>query len=349
MLIVGVCASPRKGQSSFVLMRAALEAAAEAVPGVRTELVELAGKDIHGCLACGACAKELKCSQADDFPALLPLLSDPDLGGFMMASPVYFGGMTAQTKAFLDRMVSLRRALDVGYVGAAPTVTAAANQGVQVTILAQVNGEGSSLVCGRDSALHNVADLKGRTVAVPGHATVQDFLLRRALAQSKLEPEAMNIMVVKPPEMIGVLRMGQIDAFIAWEPYPARAIEQEVGRALATSHDIWPGHPCCVLAVSGELADQRPEMAKSLVRAHRAATQFIKEHPQRAAEIAVANTGMDLPTVRRAMAGVTYDTHLSATHLREYVEHLARMGYIKVADADAFLARLLRGRKMVGE
>jgi NitT/TauT family transport system substrate-binding protein len=241
------------------------------------------------------------------------------------------------------------RALDVGYVGAAPTVTAAANQGVQVTILAQVNGEGSSLVCGHESAMHNVADLKGRTVAVPGHATVQDFLLRRALAQAKLEPEAVNIMVVKPPEMIGALRMGQLDAFVAWEPYPARAIEQAVGRALATSHDIWPGHPCCVLALSGQLADQRPEVAKSLVRAHRAATQFIKEHPQRAADIAVANTGMDLPTVRRAMAGVTYDTHLSAAHLREYVEHLARMGYIKVADTDAFLARLLRGRMLVGE
>jgi multimeric flavodoxin WrbA len=138
MLIVGVCASPRKGQSSYALMTAALEAAREAVPGTRTELVEMAGKDIHGCLACGACAKELKCSQADDFPGLLPLLGDPELAGFMLASPVYFGGMTAQAKAFLDRMVSLRRNgfLMRDKVGGAIAVGGFRNGGQELTIQA---------------------------------------------------------------------------------------------------------------------------------------------------------------------------------------------------------------------
>jgi multimeric flavodoxin WrbA len=138
MLIVGLCASPRPGQSSFSLMSAALEAAGQAVPGAKTQLVELAGKQIHGCLACGACAKELKCSQDDDFPALLPLLADSELAGLMVASPVYFGGMTAQAKAFLDRMVSLRRNgfLMKDKVGGAIAVGGFRNGGQELTIQA---------------------------------------------------------------------------------------------------------------------------------------------------------------------------------------------------------------------
>jgi multimeric flavodoxin WrbA len=107
--ILGVCASPRQGQTSRLALAAALEAAGREAPGAETELVELAGGSLNGCLACGQCMKELACSQKDDLAALLPRLADPELGGLILASPVYFGGMSSQAKAFLDRLVPLRR------------------------------------------------------------------------------------------------------------------------------------------------------------------------------------------------------------------------------------------------
>lgn len=109
MMILGISASPRQGQSSFHALQAALEAARQAVPGMETSLVELAGMNLNGCLACGHCAKGLECSQHDDFPGLIPQLAAPGLAGLILATPVYFGGMTAQAKAFLDRCVMLRR------------------------------------------------------------------------------------------------------------------------------------------------------------------------------------------------------------------------------------------------
>ncbi len=109
MRILGISASPRQGQGSFLALLAALEAARQAVPGLETSLVELADKDINGCLACGHCAKGLACSQSDDFPGLLGELTAPGLAGLILATPVYFGGMTSQAKAFLDRAVILRR------------------------------------------------------------------------------------------------------------------------------------------------------------------------------------------------------------------------------------------------
>ncbi len=109
MRILGICASPRKGQASYTALSMALEAAKDAAPGVETQLVELAGNQVNGCLACGKCLKEVRCSQDDYMSELLPLLTQKDLGGVIISSPVYLGCMTSQAKAFLDRCVPLRR------------------------------------------------------------------------------------------------------------------------------------------------------------------------------------------------------------------------------------------------
>lgn len=134
--------------------------------------------------------------------------------------------------------------LDIGYVGEAPTTTAVANKTANVVVLAQVNTEGSAIVVRKDSDINKVTGLIGKTIAVPGYAQVQDFLLRKALVKYNVDQKKVNIIVLKPPEMIGALRTSQIDAFIAWEPYIAKAFTVGVGRVLIQSSEIWKGHPC---------------------------------------------------------------------------------------------------------
>jgi len=109
MKIVGISCSPRKGKSTFYALETCLQAAKEAVPGIETTLIELSETKMNGCVACGKCVKVLECSQEDDFPKMIPVLSDPELAGLVVATPVYFGSMTSQCKAFLDRCVMLRR------------------------------------------------------------------------------------------------------------------------------------------------------------------------------------------------------------------------------------------------
>ena len=109
MKIVGISCSPRKGKSTFYALETCLQAAKEAVPGIETTLIELTDTKMNGCVACGKCVKVLECSQEDDFPKMIPVLSDPELAGLVVATPVYFGSMTSQCKAFLDRCVMFRR------------------------------------------------------------------------------------------------------------------------------------------------------------------------------------------------------------------------------------------------
>jgi multimeric flavodoxin WrbA len=109
MKIVGIACSPRKGRSTYYALEVCLQAAREAVKEIETMIIEFSDIKINGCLACDQCRKALKCGQEDDFQKLIPILSDPEVAGLVVATPVYFGSMTSQCKAFLDRCVMFRR------------------------------------------------------------------------------------------------------------------------------------------------------------------------------------------------------------------------------------------------
>ena len=109
MKIVGVCCSAQKKKTTWYALNACLEAITEAFPQISTVSIELAEKEVNVCKALNHCTKKLTCGQKDDFKGLIPILSDPDLGGIIVATPVYMGAMSGQCKAFLDRCVMFRR------------------------------------------------------------------------------------------------------------------------------------------------------------------------------------------------------------------------------------------------
>jgi len=232
-------------------------------------------------------------------------------------------------------------ALDMAYVGEAPTVTAVANGTAKVAILAQVNTEGSAIVVGKNSPITTIADLKGVQIAVPGFSTVQDFLLRKAIPNPSAASNRVKMIVIKPPEMIGALRTNQIDAFIAWEPYPAQSVSMGVGKMLASSGEIWKNHPCCVLVVDRSFSKANAEKVERIVQAHNNAIDFIREKPEEAIRIAIKYTGMDAQTIRGAMRNVQYVSDLNIEGLKEYVKFLCGFGYIELNDLQSFMEKIV--------
>jgi len=221
------------------------------------------------------------------------------------------------------------RELDLGYVGQAPATAAVLNNVADVKFIAQVNREGSSIVVGRDSRAASFADLSGTSVAIPGHATMQDFLLRRAAARAGLPFDKLRIIVLKPPEMLQALSLRQIDAFIAWEPYPAQAAVSGVGKTLLASRDIWPHHPCCVLVASAALCRERPDTIQKIQAAHRRACAFISEHFEESVAIGVRATGMPRDTVAAGMHAIDYHAGLDREQAGEFVAFLKDLRYIQ--------------------
>ncbi len=222
--------------------------------------------------------------------------------------------------------------LDFGYVGEAPATVAVANKVADVKIIAQANLEGSAIVVRKGSGLRNLKSLVGKTVAVPGYAQVQDLLLRKALWNSRIPINDVKVIIIKPPEMIPALRTKQIDAFVAWEPYPSKAIVSGVGELLISSGKIWPRHPCCVVVVASSFMAKNPDQVLGILKAHVQATRFIQENPKEALEIGVKYTGMDPETVRLAMSHISYEVVPDVQGLLEYVNFLKEMGQLKNID-----------------
>ncbi len=240
------------------------------------------------------------------------------------------------------------RDLDFGYVGEAPAAVAVANRVADVKIIAQANLEGSAVVVRKDSGLKNLKDLVGKTVAVPGYATVQDFLFKKSLGKNGIALDSVNSITIKPPEMIPALSTKQLDAFVAWEPYPAKALTAGVGEVLAYSSEMWPKHPCCVLVVSTQFMSKNREKVKSILRAHVKATKFILDNPGEAVKVAVKFTGMDVQTVELAMKNITYEYHPDVQGLLEYVTFLKGSGHVKIDDPQGFVKSIVE-KKFVEE
>ncbi len=109
MKIVAFNGSPRKDGNTTMLIGRLLEAVGQ--EGIETELVQLSEKPIRGCIACYKCFENLdgRCAVKND-AANEYIEKIMGAQGLVLGSPSYFQDVTAEMKAFIDR---------VGFVGLA--------------------------------------------------------------------------------------------------------------------------------------------------------------------------------------------------------------------------------------
>lgn len=97
-MIVGLCGSPRQQATEHVL-KDALRMLEE--KGFETRFWTIRGKHIGFCTHCDYCLKNKECAFKDDMQEVYALLKDAE--GIIFATPVYNGGVSAQTKTVMDR------------------------------------------------------------------------------------------------------------------------------------------------------------------------------------------------------------------------------------------------------
>jgi multimeric flavodoxin WrbA len=107
--VVALNGSARKGGNTAILLRVVLKELEK--EGIETELIELSGATIHGCLACRECSKKKDghCGQKnDDGNALIDKMAAAD--GILLGSPTYVADITPEIKALIDRACLVSRA-----------------------------------------------------------------------------------------------------------------------------------------------------------------------------------------------------------------------------------------------
>jgi len=101
--ILGIMGSPRSGGNTDLLLDAALNGARS--QGAEVEKIDVDKLNISPCREYYGCLKDGNCVIRDDMDALYPKLLEAD--GIIVASPMFFYGITAQLKAIIDRCQAL--------------------------------------------------------------------------------------------------------------------------------------------------------------------------------------------------------------------------------------------------
>lgn len=102
MKVVAFNGSARKNGNTAILINYALQELEK--EGIETELVQLSGKKIRGCIACMKCFenKDQRCSVTnDDVNSCIEKMIDAD--GIILGSPTYFANISTEMKALIDR------------------------------------------------------------------------------------------------------------------------------------------------------------------------------------------------------------------------------------------------------
>ena len=101
MKIIGINGSPRKGGNTEIAIRTVFAELEK--EGFETELIQLGGKQVHGCMACGKCRekKDGRCQIKNDLlNEIIAKMVEAD--GIILGSPVYFADITSEMKALID-------------------------------------------------------------------------------------------------------------------------------------------------------------------------------------------------------------------------------------------------------
>ena len=101
-MILGISGSPRKQATEYVLGEALKMLESK---GIETRLFSAHGKNLIPCRHCDYCLRNAECIVKDDMHQLYPLMKDAR--GFVIATPVYNGTLSAQTKIIIDRTRAL--------------------------------------------------------------------------------------------------------------------------------------------------------------------------------------------------------------------------------------------------
>jgi len=240
--------------------------------------------------------------------------------------------------------------IEVAYICLAPAISAYANAGVPIKIVAGTHKYGYGLAVNPDK-IKTVQDLENTGVRIGCVQTgsAADVAMQKMIDKFGLNRETVlkNVQQMNPPKQMLAVQAGKLDAVFVPEHWATMA-EDYGFEMLLTAEDIWPGMQGSVLIVKTDLLNNYPETVRKLVEASQKATDWARENPAEAAEIMarqlqsagdqvfpteVAETAKQLSitsdVMLRSMDRLEYTTDIDVNFVQEMIDYMASLGYIK--------------------
>lgn len=240
-------------------------------------------------------------AQSDDAPVRIGYLPITDATPLLIAhANGYFEaeGIKADKPVLLRSWAQIIEAFMAGQVNlihllSPMTVWArfGAKAPVKVVAWNHVGGSGLTVL----PEINSVADLGGKTVAVPFWYSIHNVVLQTLLTANGLSAVArktgapaaneVNLVVMAPSDMPPALAAKQVAGFIVAEPFNAVAETMGIGKVLRFTGDVWRDHACCVAVMRDDDLTQRPDWSQKVVNAMVKAQAWTRTHRAEAAAI----------------------------------------------------------------
>jgi len=242
--------------------------------------------------------------------------------------------------------------IQVAYICLIPAINAYANAKVPLKIIAGTHRYGYGLVVNPEK-IRLIQDLEkpGIRIGSVREGGAVDVLLHKVIDHYRLDAGRIlqSVRRMNPPKQILAIKTGQLDA--AFLPEQWATMAEDFGFSMMlTARDVWPQMQGSVLAVKQELIRDDPEIARGLAKVTQKATDWINEHPGEAANITARQLSVTgekiLPAkvakvaakieitpevLLRSMGRLEYITSINPGKVKEMIDYIQHLGYIKKA------------------
>jgi NitT/TauT family transport system substrate-binding protein len=175
--------------------------------------------------------------------------------------------------------------IDIGYIGPVPAANGYVQSQGDLKIVAGASNGGSVLVVRKAAGINSVAELNGKTVAVPQFGNTQHLSLLGLLNANNLKPTSkggtVNVVQSSNPDIANLMDQSRIDAALVPEPWGSiLELKYNAGVLLDYNEVDANGIPStAVVIVSKDFLGKRRNIVEKFMEAHKEATLYINENP----------------------------------------------------------------------
>ena len=218
----------------------------------------------------------------------------------------------------------------------------AKEQGIDLKAASLAHRDGATMIVAQD--VNALADLKGKTVAIPEPFSTMNILLHLALEKEGVAYGDLDIVVLPPPEMPVALAEKRVAGYIVADPFAAISVVNGNGKILFTADQIWRNSVCCALILHNDFIKGDREAAKELVRGYRAAGAAAELKDGRVFDLASKYMNANPEVLKISFSTISYnDLDLRREDYDQLAGHLAGYGLLENSPAyDDFVENGLR-------
>ncbi|OTG86734.1 taurine ABC transporter substrate-binding protein [Acinetobacter sp. ANC 4558] len=195
--------------------------------------------------------------------------------------------------------------IDIARFGSSPAV-AGITRGLPIEIigLEGLISSAERLIARPD--IKNLQGLVGKKVAFPANSTAQ-YALEQALALEKIDKSKIQLIALKPAEIVSAWTRGDIDAAYVWGPF-TQQLEKEGGKEIFSTTQL-NNQGILVynnFAVRKEFAEKYPELVVKFLKTYQKQVDEYQKNPKEASEKISKYLSLPYDQVETTLAGIEY-------------------------------------------